>query len=156
MHGFPKTQAQCAALAFAGYEPNRVIFLDVPTDTILERLTLRAVDPISGERYGAYGENHPCTGSQIAFSSLVKYKYLHLRKLKDAQKQGCWSTGAKEANASPALEELGKGDRSALLMLCTDKILSHFLLTFVLLSSSTSIYPQGFLTCHKMQQWLGA
>jgi len=51
LHGFPKTQAQSAALAFAGYEPNRVIFLDVPTDTILERLTLRAVDPISGERY---------------------------------------------------------------------------------------------------------
>ncbi|XP_065068718.1 adenylate kinase 8-like [Rhopilema esculentum] len=51
LHGFPKTRSQCDALASAGYEPNRVIFLDAPTDTILERLTLRAVDPITGERY---------------------------------------------------------------------------------------------------------
>ena len=50
LHGFPKTRAQCEALVYAGYEPNRVIFMDAPTDTILERLTLRAVDPISGER----------------------------------------------------------------------------------------------------------
>ena len=50
LHGFPKTRSQCDALASAGYEPNRVIFLDAPTDTILERLTLRAVDPITGER----------------------------------------------------------------------------------------------------------
>lgn len=51
LHGFPKTESQCDVLANAGYEPNRVIFLDVPTDTILERLTLRTVDPITGERY---------------------------------------------------------------------------------------------------------
>ena len=51
LHGFPKTLTQCDALARAGYAPNRVIFLDVPTDTVLERLTLRAVDPITGERY---------------------------------------------------------------------------------------------------------
>ena len=50
LHGFPKTESQCDVLANAGYEPNRVIFLDVPTDTILERLTLRTVDPITGER----------------------------------------------------------------------------------------------------------
>lgn len=50
LHGFPKTRTQCDALTRAGYAPNRVIFLDVPTDTILERLTLRAVDPITGER----------------------------------------------------------------------------------------------------------
>lgn len=29
----------------------RVFFLDVPNDIVLERLTLRATDPISGERY---------------------------------------------------------------------------------------------------------
>eukprot|EP00794_Sanderia_malayensis_P016022 gene16022-17641_t len=53
LHGFPNTRTQCDSLANAGYEPNRVIFLDVPTDTILERLTLRSVDPITGERYHA-------------------------------------------------------------------------------------------------------
>ena len=29
----------------------RVVFMDVPTDTILERLTLRSVDPVTGERW---------------------------------------------------------------------------------------------------------
>lgn len=51
IHGFPKTREQAESLARAGYEANRVIFMDVPTDTILERLTLRSVDPVTGERY---------------------------------------------------------------------------------------------------------
>ncbi|PFX30351.1 adenylate kinase 8-like [Stylophora pistillata] len=51
IHGFPKTREQARALTRAGYEANRVIFMDVPTDTILERLTLRSVDPVTGERY---------------------------------------------------------------------------------------------------------
>lgn len=51
IHGFPKTREQAESLTKAGYEPNRVIFMDVPTDTILERLTLRSVDPVTGERY---------------------------------------------------------------------------------------------------------
>lgn len=51
LHGFPKTREQAESLARAGYEANRVIFMDVPTDTILERLTLRSVDPVTGERY---------------------------------------------------------------------------------------------------------
>lgn len=51
IHGFPKTREQAESLAKAGYEPNRVIYMDVPTDTILERLTLRSVDPVTGERY---------------------------------------------------------------------------------------------------------
>ena len=50
----------------------------------------------------------------------------------------------------------GKEGKSALLMLSTDLIFSHFLLTFVLLSGSISFYPQNFMTCHEMQQWLGA
>ncbi len=29
----------------------RVFFLDVPNDSVLERLTLRATDPITGDRY---------------------------------------------------------------------------------------------------------
>ena len=30
---------------------NRVFFLDIPNDSILERITLRFLDPITGERY---------------------------------------------------------------------------------------------------------
>ena len=33
------------------YECFRVIFMDAPTDTILERMTLRSVDPVTGERW---------------------------------------------------------------------------------------------------------
>ncbi|XP_078346811.1 adenylate kinase 8-like [Oculina patagonica] len=51
IHSFPKTREQAESLTRAGYEPNRVIFMDVPTDTILERMTLRSVDPVTGERY---------------------------------------------------------------------------------------------------------
>jgi len=51
MHGFPKTVDQAASLDQDGFRPNRVFFLDVPNDIVLERLTLRATDPISGERY---------------------------------------------------------------------------------------------------------
>lgn len=29
----------------------RIFFLDVPNDSVIERLTLRATDPITGERY---------------------------------------------------------------------------------------------------------
>ena len=49
-----------------------------------------------------------------------------------------------------------KGCKSALLMLSTDIIFSHFIHTFVLLSGSTSFYVQEFITCHEMQQCLGA
>ncbi|EDO43271.1 predicted protein [Nematostella vectensis] len=33
-----------------GYIPE-VVFMDIPNDTILERLTLRSIDPVTGERY---------------------------------------------------------------------------------------------------------
>lgn len=50
LHGFPSTRSQVDALSHAGYEPNRVIVLDLPCDTSVERLSLRAVDPHTGER----------------------------------------------------------------------------------------------------------
>ena len=33
---------------FVGYEPNRVVVLDIPSDTAVERLSLRSVDPQTG------------------------------------------------------------------------------------------------------------
>ena len=57
--------------------------------------------------------------------------------------------GGKGGSAPPALKD---GDKSALL----DLIVSHFLLTFVLLSGSISFYPQDFVTYHEMQQSLVA
>ncbi|XP_012929075.1 adenylate kinase 8 isoform X4 [Heterocephalus glaber] len=51
LHGFPRDLDQAHMLASMGYSPNRVFFLNVPLDSILERLTLRRVDPVTGERY---------------------------------------------------------------------------------------------------------
>jgi len=50
LHGFPKTRNQLDSLAELGYEPNRVVVLDIPSDTAVERLSLRSVDPETGHR----------------------------------------------------------------------------------------------------------
>uniref|UniRef100_A0A673VTP1 Adenylate kinase 8 n=1 Tax=Suricata suricatta TaxID=37032 RepID=A0A673VTP1_SURSU len=51
LHGFPRDLDQAHLLDGLGYQPNRVFFLNVPLDSIIERLTLRRTDPITGERY---------------------------------------------------------------------------------------------------------
>lgn len=51
LHGFPRDPDQAKLLDALGHKPNRVFFLNVPFDTILERLTLRRMDPVTGERY---------------------------------------------------------------------------------------------------------
>uniref|UniRef100_A0A4X1T672 Adenylate kinase 8 n=1 Tax=Sus scrofa TaxID=9823 RepID=A0A4X1T672_PIG len=51
LHGFPRDLDQAHMLNSLGYKPNRVFFLNVPFDSILERLTLRRTDPVTGERY---------------------------------------------------------------------------------------------------------
>lgn len=51
LHGFPKTREQAEALDAALFSPNKVFFMDIPNDSIMERTTLRYLDPITGERY---------------------------------------------------------------------------------------------------------
>ncbi|XP_078406113.1 adenylate kinase 8 isoform X2 [Cetorhinus maximus] len=51
MHGFPQDVRQAEMLKDAGFIPNRVFFLDVPDDAVIEHLTVRMTDPITGERY---------------------------------------------------------------------------------------------------------
>lgn len=51
LHGFPKTPTQAELLVDEGYEPNRVFFLDLSVDSVMERLTMRRLDPVTGERY---------------------------------------------------------------------------------------------------------
>uniref|UniRef100_A0A0B6ZSC5 Nucleoside-diphosphate kinase n=1 Tax=Arion vulgaris TaxID=1028688 RepID=A0A0B6ZSC5_9EUPU len=51
LYGYPRTREQAEQLEKAGLIPNRVFFLDVPNDSVIERLTLRALDPTTGERY---------------------------------------------------------------------------------------------------------
>ncbi|XP_043914567.1 adenylate kinase 8 isoform X2 [Protopterus annectens] len=51
LHGFPRDVEQATELKDAGFVPNRVVFLDITDDAVMERLTLRMTDPVTGERY---------------------------------------------------------------------------------------------------------
>lgn len=51
LHGFPTSRTQVDAFSCAGYEPNRVIVLDVSSETAVERLNLCCIDPKTGHRY---------------------------------------------------------------------------------------------------------
>lgn len=51
LHGFPRDVDQAGLMQHSGFEPNRVFFLNLPTEVALQRLCERATDPVSGERY---------------------------------------------------------------------------------------------------------
>uniref|UniRef100_A0A8C5FVU0 Adenylate kinase 8 n=1 Tax=Gadus morhua TaxID=8049 RepID=A0A8C5FVU0_GADMO len=51
LHGFPREPEQARRLQDSTYKPSRVFFLEMTDDVAIERLTLRTIDPISGERY---------------------------------------------------------------------------------------------------------
>ncbi|XP_072908798.1 adenylate kinase 8 isoform X3 [Hemitrygon akajei] len=51
MHGFPQDLIQAEMLKDAGFLANRVFFLEVPDDAVVERLSMRMVDPATGKRY---------------------------------------------------------------------------------------------------------
>ncbi|XP_044875440.1 adenylate kinase 8-like [Mauremys mutica] len=51
LHGFPRDADQAELLRNTGFIPNRVFFLTLPVEAILERVSQRATDPVTGERY---------------------------------------------------------------------------------------------------------
>uniref|UniRef100_A0A8C5S1I2 Nucleoside-diphosphate kinase n=1 Tax=Laticauda laticaudata TaxID=8630 RepID=A0A8C5S1I2_LATLA len=51
LHGFPRDVDQALLFRQMGVEPNRVFFLNLPTEVGLQRLCQRATDPATGERY---------------------------------------------------------------------------------------------------------
>ncbi|XP_024866445.1 adenylate kinase 8 [Kryptolebias marmoratus] len=51
LHGFPCDLQQAKSLQESQHQPNRVFLLEVTDEVCLERITLRATDPVSGERY---------------------------------------------------------------------------------------------------------
>uniref|UniRef100_A0A3B5AQZ3 Adenylate kinase 8 n=1 Tax=Stegastes partitus TaxID=144197 RepID=A0A3B5AQZ3_9TELE len=50
VHGFPWDLQQAKNLQESQHQPNRVFFLELTDDVCLERITLRATDPVSGQR----------------------------------------------------------------------------------------------------------
>ena len=51
LHSFPNTGEEAQSLSQEGVIPNRVIYLDVSRDVVIERLTLRRIDPVTGRTY---------------------------------------------------------------------------------------------------------
>jgi adenylate kinase len=51
LDGFPRTRAQAEALASAGLVPDSFILLDVPEEVLVERVTGRRTDPVTGRIY---------------------------------------------------------------------------------------------------------
>ncbi|XP_053138060.1 adenylate kinase 8 isoform X2 [Hemicordylus capensis] len=51
LHGFPRDEDQAKMMLQGNISPNRVFFLHLPLESILERLCCRKLDPIAGERY---------------------------------------------------------------------------------------------------------
>ncbi|CAL8343754.1 unnamed protein product [Lota lota] len=63
LHGFPREPEQARRLQESIYTPSRVFFLEMTDDIAMERLTLRTIDPISGERY--HGLEHPAPNLEV-------------------------------------------------------------------------------------------
>ncbi|XP_072243217.1 adenylate kinase 8 [Leuresthes tenuis] len=53
LHGFPCDLQQAQSLLESQHQPNRVFFLELTDDVCLDRTTLRATDPVSGQRFHA-------------------------------------------------------------------------------------------------------
>jgi adenylate kinase len=51
LDGFPRTEAQAKALHSAGIVPNKVLFLNVPDELLVERIVGRRSDPETGKIY---------------------------------------------------------------------------------------------------------
>ncbi|XP_008561908.1 PREDICTED: adenylate kinase 8 [Galeopterus variegatus] len=77
LHDFPRDLDQAHMLENVGYHPNRVFFLNVPFDSIIEQLTLRRTDPVTGERYHLMYKPPPTTEIQARL----------LQNPKDAEEQ---------------------------------------------------------------------
>lgn len=51
LDGFPRTEAQALALQKAGVVPQAVVLLDVPDAVLMERISGRRSDPVTGKSY---------------------------------------------------------------------------------------------------------
>lgn len=51
LDGYPRSAEQAEAIAAAGIEPDLFLLVDVPDDDLVERVTGRRLDPVTGEIY---------------------------------------------------------------------------------------------------------
>nr|XP_020450978.1 adenylate kinase 8 [Monopterus albus] len=64
LHGFPCNLQQAKDLQESQHQPNRIFFLELTDDVCLERITLRATDPISGQKFHAVTRPAPSSWVQ--------------------------------------------------------------------------------------------
>ncbi|KAM6944691.1 adenylate kinase 8 [Lycodopsis pacificus] len=62
LHGFPCDLQQAKSLQEI-HPPNRVFFMDLPDEVCVERISLRATDPVSGQRFHAV--TRPAPSSEV-------------------------------------------------------------------------------------------
>ncbi|XP_059193357.1 adenylate kinase 8 isoform X2 [Centropristis striata] len=63
LHGFPRDLQQARSLAQSKHQPNRVFFLELTDEVCVERVSLRATDPVSGQRFHAV--SRPAPSSEV-------------------------------------------------------------------------------------------
>ncbi|XP_042579325.1 adenylate kinase 8-like [Cyprinus carpio] len=84
LHGFPQGVEQAEELEESNFIPNRVFFLEITDDIAIERVTLRGVDPVTGEWY--YSIYKPASGPEV--QSRLRFNPRHskaqlLKRLKE-------------------------------------------------------------------------
>uniref|UniRef100_A0A674K9B3 Adenylate kinase 8 n=1 Tax=Terrapene triunguis TaxID=2587831 RepID=A0A674K9B3_9SAUR len=72
LHGFPKDLDQAEQMERAGIIPNRIFFLNLPSESVMERLAQRMIDPVTGERYHAMYKPAPLPDVQARLTQNPK------------------------------------------------------------------------------------
>ncbi|XP_062873818.1 adenylate kinase 8 [Trichomycterus rosablanca] len=84
LHGFPRDLEQAEGLQESNFSPSRVFFLEMSDEVALERLTLRSVDPVTGERYHSLYKPAPSAKVQARLQyNPQDFEYKIQKKLKE-------------------------------------------------------------------------
>ncbi|OAF70599.1 hypothetical protein A3Q56_01675 [Intoshia linei] len=97
LRGFPRNIDQALMLTEKGFNPTRVFMFDISKESILERLTLKRIDPLTGNKYHLLFNppldelvndrllTHLCDSSEYIFMKIDKYLN-YIEVLKDLYK----------------------------------------------------------------------
>uniref|UniRef100_A0AAY4EME5 Nucleoside-diphosphate kinase n=1 Tax=Denticeps clupeoides TaxID=299321 RepID=A0AAY4EME5_9TELE len=84
LHSFPRDVEQAQKLRASNFIPSRVFFLEMTADVAMERIALRSVDPVTGERYHSVYKPPPSERVQARLRHKPKDSEGQLRiRLKD-------------------------------------------------------------------------
>ena len=120
LDGFPRTKSQADALSAAGMVPDCFVMLDVPEEVLVERVTGRRTDPVTGKIY--HMKFNPPVGEEV-ISRLVQrsddtaekiiVRYREFQSHIDAIKS-CYEDKMVRIDGSTAQAEVSLGVSSAI------------------------------------------